>query len=145
MDGFTHLDDTGAARMVDVSDERAPRVEAEYREPENDPDSCSEFNPPRTSYSAHNPTLTPHIAFSTWHSSGLEAISVADPERPYQIAEFTPEPLDSVLLEDGRYFCAERAGERVGVGGWSPDGMEVDLAVDPLEGRERPIRRAVVD
>ena len=33
-----------------------------------------------------------------------------------------------VLLEDGRYFVAERAGERVGVGGWSPDGLEPDLA-----------------
>ena len=33
-----------------------------------------------------------------------------------------------VLLEQGRYFVAERAGQRVGVGGWSPDGMERDLA-----------------
>jgi GNAT superfamily N-acetyltransferase len=33
-----------------------------------------------------------------------------------------------VLLEEGRYFVAERAGERVGVGGWSPDSLEADLA-----------------
>ena len=33
-----------------------------------------------------------------------------------------------VLLEEGRYFVAERAGERVGVGGWSPDGLEPELA-----------------
>jgi GNAT superfamily N-acetyltransferase len=33
-----------------------------------------------------------------------------------------------VLLEDGRYFVAERAGQRVGVGGWSPDGLEAGLA-----------------
>ena len=61
----------GWARMVDISNPKAPTVEAEYREPENDPDTCTELNPPRTSYSAHNPTLTPHIAFSTWHSGGL--------------------------------------------------------------------------
>jgi len=109
----------GWARLVDISDAQAPTVEAEYREPENDPDSCSEFNPPRTSYSAHNPTLTPHIAFSTWHSSGLEAISVADPQRPYQLAEFTPEPLDSVLLEDGRLSSDADTGRNEKVVMWS--------------------------
>ena len=105
--------------MVDISDAQAPTVEAEYREPENDPDSCAEFNPPRTSYSAHNPTLTPHIAFSTWHSSGLEAISVADPEKPYQLAEFTPDPLDSVLLEDGRLSSDADTGRNEKVVMWS--------------------------
>jgi hypothetical protein len=92
----------GWARIVDISDPAAPAVRAEYREPENDPSTCASWNPPRTSYSAHNPTLTPHIAFSTWHSGGFQAISVQRARRPYQLAEFTPEPLESVLLEDPR-------------------------------------------
>ena len=126
----------GWARMVDISDAQAPTVEAEYREPENDPDSCSEFNPPRTSYSAHNPTLTPHIAFSTWHSSGLEAISVADPERPYQLAEFTPEPLDSVLLEDGAPVLRRGHGPQ-------REGRDVELRRHPgrPDLRRRPPQR----
>jgi GNAT superfamily N-acetyltransferase len=33
-----------------------------------------------------------------------------------------------VLLEEGRYFVAERDAERVGVGGWSPDSLEADVA-----------------
>jgi GNAT superfamily N-acetyltransferase len=33
-----------------------------------------------------------------------------------------------VLLEDGQFFVAEQAGERLGVGGWSPDGLEAGLA-----------------
>jgi putative acetyltransferase len=33
-----------------------------------------------------------------------------------------------VLLEDGQFFVAEQAGERLGVGGWSPDGMEAEVA-----------------
>jgi GNAT superfamily N-acetyltransferase len=33
-----------------------------------------------------------------------------------------------VLLEDGEFFVAEQAGERVGVGGWSPDSLEAGLA-----------------
>jgi hypothetical protein len=33
-----------------------------------------------------------------------------------------------VLLEDGQFFVAERGGERLGVGGWSPDGMDAEVA-----------------
>jgi hypothetical protein len=95
----------GWARMIDISDPTAPTVKGEYRLPENDPDdeeTCAEWNPPHTSYSAHNPTLTPHIAFSTWHSGGFQAIGIQSPTRPYQLAEFFPDPLDSVMLEDPR-------------------------------------------
>src|SRR4051794_27558902 len=53
----------GWARIVDITNPQAPTVQAEYRERENDPSTCAAWNPPRTSYSAHNPTLTPHIAF----------------------------------------------------------------------------------
>ena len=109
----------GWARMIDVSDPHAPAVKAEYREPENDPETCATWNPPRTSYSAHNPTLTPSIAFSTWHSSGLQAVSVTDPRRPYQLAEFTPKPLKSVLLEDGRLSSDADTGRNEKVVMWS--------------------------
>ena len=73
--------------MVDISDPLVPTVEAEYRLPET-------TRPPvttgtrRTSYSAHNPTLTPHIAFSTWHSGGFQAVSIQQAHRPYQLAEY---------------------------------------------------------
>jgi hypothetical protein len=90
----------GWARFLDISDEQRPTVEAEFRLPENQPSSCVSWNPPRTSYSAHNPTLTPRIAFSTWHSGGFQAIGIENPRRPYQLAEFFPEPLDEVMLED---------------------------------------------
>jgi hypothetical protein len=109
----------GWARMIDISDPEAPTVQGEYREPENDPASCDEWNPPQTSYSAHNPTLTPHIAFSTWHSGGLEAISVEDPRRPYQLAEFKPEPLEQVLLEDPRLSSDPDTGRDEKVVMWS--------------------------
>lgn len=33
-----------------------------------------------------------------------------------------------VLIEDGRFFVAERGGRAVGVGGWSPDSMTADVA-----------------
>jgi LVIVD repeat-containing protein len=109
----------GWTRMVDISDPTAPTVEAEYREPENDPATCDEWNPPRTSYSAHNPTLTPHIGFSTWHSGGMQAVSLARPEAPYQLAEFLPRPLDEVLLEDPRLSSDPDTGRNEKVVMWS--------------------------
>ncbi len=99
----------GWARFIDVNDETRPVVRSEFRLPENSPLTCNvigEFDPPRTSYSAHNPTLTPSIAFTTWHSGGFQAIDVTDPASPTQLAEFKPQPLSNVdypvLLEDPR-------------------------------------------
>jgi LVIVD repeat len=109
----------GWTRMVDISDPTAPTVEADYREPENDPATCDEWNPPRTSYSAHNPTLTPHIGFSTWHSGGMQAVSLARPDRPYQLAEFLPEPLRQVRLEDPRLSSDPDTGRNEKVVMWS--------------------------
>jgi hypothetical protein len=109
----------GWTRMIDISNPVAPSVEADYREPENDPSTCATWNPPRTSYSAHNPTLTPHVAFSTWHSGGLQAVSVANPRRPYQLAEFLPKPLRSVKLEDPRLSSDPDTGRNEKVVMWS--------------------------
>jgi hypothetical protein len=109
----------GWARMVDISDPRVPTVEAEYRIPENDPSTCDDWNPPRTSYSAHNPTLTPHIAFSTWHSGGFQAVSIQRAHRPSQLAEFFPEPLPEVMLEDPRLSSDPDTGRHEKVVMWS--------------------------
>jgi hypothetical protein len=109
----------GWARLVDITDPTKPTVEAAYRIAENDPDTCAEFNPPRTSYSAHNPTLTPSIAFSTWHSGGLQAVNITKPWQPSQLAEFFPKPLRSVLLEDPRLSSDPDTGRNEKVVMWS--------------------------
>jgi hypothetical protein len=109
----------GWARLIDITDPRIPTVEAAYRIPENDPDTCADWNPPRTSYSAHNPTLTPSIAFSTWHSGGLQAVSIQKPWRPYQLAEFFPKPLREVMLEDPRLSSDPDTGRNEKVVMWS--------------------------
>ena len=109
----------GWTRFVDVADETKPAVRSEFRLAENQPLLCSTFNPPRTSYSAHNPTLTPSIAFSTWHSGGFQAASLEDPSEPYQLAEFVPEPLDAVMLEDPRLSSDPDTGRNEKVVMWS--------------------------
>ena len=109
----------GWARFVDISDPQRPTVKSEFRLPENDPATCDDWNPPRTSYSAHNPTLTPKLAFTTWHSGGFQAINIENPRRPFQAAEFFPEPLDEVMLEDPRLSSDPDTGRNEKVVMWS--------------------------
>jgi hypothetical protein len=110
----------GWARLIDISDPRTPTVQAEYKLPQNEASACAVWEPrPRTSYSAHNPTLTPNIAFSTWHSGGLQAVSIEDPRQPYQLAQFMPAPLDHVLLEDPRLSSDPDTGHGEKVVMWS--------------------------
>jgi hypothetical protein len=109
----------GWARMIDISDPTAPTVQGEFRLAENEPDTCATWNPPRTSYSAHNPTHTPNIVLTSWHSGGLQAIGVYDPRRPFQLAEWFPEPLDEVMLEDPRLSSDPDTGRHEKVVVWS--------------------------
>jgi hypothetical protein len=117
--GLGHGCPWGWARMVNIDDPQRPTVKAEYRLPENDPSTCAAWNPPHTSYSAHNPTLTPKIAFSTWHSGGFQAVSIQRPTHPYQLAEFFPKPLDEVMLEDPRLSSDPDTGRHEKVVMWS--------------------------
>jgi hypothetical protein len=110
----------GWARMIDISDPRLPAVKAEYKIAQNDPSQCGKWEPrPHTSYSAHNPTQTPNIVFTTWHSGGLQAVSVEKPRRPYRLARFMPEPLDQVMLEDPRLSSDPETGNGEKVVMWS--------------------------
>jgi hypothetical protein len=93
----------GWPRFIDISDPAHPRVAAEYRMPWNDPATCASTPPDRenfASFSSHNPTLTPHVAFVTWHSAGLQAIDISDPAHPTPAAMFLPDPLPAVETED---------------------------------------------
>lgn len=96
----------GWVRLVDVKDPTHPKVVSEYKLPQNDPSYCDDptgNTPVRnslSSWSAHNPTLTPHLAFVTWHSGGFQAIDLTDPTKPTQAASFSPDPEPAVVTED---------------------------------------------
>lgn len=93
----------GWVRMIDIEDETTPQIVAEYRLPSNEEAICDSQPPDRDhigSFSAHNPTLTPHLAFITWHGAGLQAVGIADPTQPRSAAQFIPEPLPAVQTED---------------------------------------------
>jgi hypothetical protein len=94
--GWTHI--------IDITDETRPQLAAEYKlDPYNTDEHCERMIPERylpTSFSSHNPTLTKNLAFITWHSGGLQAVSIENPLQPVQVAEFIPQPLPAVGTED---------------------------------------------
>jgi len=88
----------GHLRMVDIADPTRPMLLGEYKLPENDP-ACS-ADAPMTAFTAHNATVTHDLALVTWYAGGLLAVDIADPANPMQLAEFRPEPLAQVAVED---------------------------------------------
>ena len=96
----------GWVRVIDIADETLPELVGEYRVEENQPSYCddpvggSPANTMSTSFASHNPTMTPDLAFITWHSAGLEAIDIADPANPVRVGKFKPDPLPVVVTED---------------------------------------------
>lgn len=92
----------GWVRTVDISNPKALKVAAEYKIlPYNEESYCTTSEPrPTSSFSSHNPTLTQNLAIISWHSGGLQAIDISDPEKPTQAAEFLPAPLPAVVQED---------------------------------------------
>lgn len=94
----------GWTTLFDITNETSTSLVAEYKlDPYNMLEQCSEFTADHyrfTSFAAHNPTLTKNLAFITWHSGGLQAISLENPLQPRQVAQFLPAPLPSVQTED---------------------------------------------
>lgn len=96
----------GWTRIIDIKNPVKPTVVAEYKTEANEPEYCDSpvTNPPvrhsLSSHSAHNPTLTRNLAFITWHSEGLQVVSLKNPRKPVQAAEFVPTPEPVVVTED---------------------------------------------
>ncbi len=96
----------GWVRTIDIADVTTPKVVGEYKVEENNQTYCETtqgghpLNTTFTSYSAHNPTITPEVGFITWHSAGLEAISLTDATAPKRLGKFKPSPLVTVGTED---------------------------------------------
>jgi hypothetical protein len=94
----------GWTSLIDITDESRPQIVAEYKlDIYNTLEHCATTTAELywfTSFSAHNPTLTRSLAFITWHSGGLQVVSIENPLQPKQVAQFLPEPLPSVGTED---------------------------------------------
>lgn len=104
--GSAHGCPWGWVRMIDTTNETVPIVIGEFRSQQNEDSYCMSLggldprNTEDTSYSAHNPTVLSDLAFITWHSAGLYAVSLNDPSIPDRAGQFIPEPLATVATED---------------------------------------------
>jgi hypothetical protein len=95
----------GWARLINVADPAAPSIVGEYKIFQDTPAFQGSANDDAVteqfrSYSSHNPTVLPDLAFIDWHSGGLQAIDIANPAAPSQAGWFSPTPLASVANED---------------------------------------------
>jgi hypothetical protein len=92
----------GWMRTVDISDPTHPTIAGEYKLPENDASQCAaDHGPMNVTFTAHNPTLTPSLAFVSWHAGGLQVVDITDPTAPTQVTSFSPSaPLTAVITED---------------------------------------------
>jgi hypothetical protein len=88
----------GHVRLVDVTNKAQPALVGEYKLPENDAGCAADA--PFTAFTAHNATTTKNLALVTWYAGGLQAVDISDPTAPVQLAEYRPEPLAAVAVED---------------------------------------------
>ena len=85
----------GWVRIVDMHDPTHLKVVSQFRIDENQPSFCASVSTTAdnfSSYTSHNPTVLPDIAFVTWHSGGLRAIDLTNPVHPVQDGFFVPTP-----------------------------------------------------
>jgi hypothetical protein len=95
----------GWMRLINVQDPTHPRIVGEFKIAQDDPSFCGSAGDDAlteqfTSYSSHNPTVLPNLAFIAWHSGGLQAINIANASSPSQAGWFSPTQLASVATED---------------------------------------------
>jgi hypothetical protein len=83
----------GWVRIIDISDPTKLKVVSEFKTDENQQSFCANVSASQdnfSSYTSHNPTVLPDIAFVTWHSGGLRAIELTDPTHPTPDGVFVP-------------------------------------------------------
>jgi LVIVD repeat-containing protein len=84
--------------LVDIGDERAPRIVSDIRLEVNDPAACPTTGADGANYSIHyvgvdDPDNTTTV-FYTYYSGGLRAFDVRNPTAPVEIGYYHPVPLE---------------------------------------------------
>ena len=87
----------GPAHIVDIQDPAHPAVVATLSVPENTPSACAAAS--NGTWTSHNATLTPHLAFITWYSAGLQVFQLDDPTQPVHLAELRPAGINPALRD----------------------------------------------
>ncbi len=86
----------GHLHVVDIADPANPTQVGELALAENTCDGAHAHS----TFTAHNATVTHDLALVTWYAAGLVAVDLADAAHPKLLAQFVPEPLPHVTVED---------------------------------------------
>jgi hypothetical protein len=118
---YDPADPVGAGRIIDVSDETAPRVVSDLRlevnEPEarageqkNDPQAQNGLQGYAGHYCAVPSRVDPEIVACSFILSGLRVFDIRDPYRPKEIAYYNaPVPVSATSRESGAYAMSAPA------------------------------------
>lgn len=110
------------ARMVDISDERSPRVLGRFPEVEDEYCHCvrgGRLGPHNVHETRPGSFHSDRLVFMTHFNGGLRVYDVADPSAPREVARFVPEAPytrssgqinDVYVDEDGLIYTTERYG-----------------------------------
>ena len=128
-----HGDRVGAARIIDISDERKPFVVSNIRlavhQKENRPAIAGDYGAqsPVQGYGAHYcnvpQAVEPGIVACSMILSGLRVFDIRDPERPREIAYHVAPP--SHVSETGASFIDERANWAMSQPAFAPERGEI--------------------
>ncbi len=106
-------------RVVDIADERKPRVLSKWRpDPEIYEKRPGRSGPHNLHENRPGTFQGDALIFATFYNAGLYVLDISDPENPKPTAHFNPETSnkvgvwtnDLVVAEDGRIFTTDRVG-----------------------------------
>jgi len=105
-------------RVVDIADERKPRVVSEFPVPEGD--FCSRggrFGPHNLHEMRPGSLVDANTVYVTWFNAGLRVVDISDASKPREIAYYVPEPPpgrssiqfnDVLVTTDGLVYATDR-------------------------------------
>jgi hypothetical protein len=110
-------------RVVDVSDETAPRVVSVIDPPAGDfATRGMRFGPHNTHENRPGSYRSAEVVFVTYFNAGLRVYDLADPEQPVELAHYIPalpagqrdiQTNDVFVADDGLVYITDRAGDGV--------------------------------
>jgi hypothetical protein len=110
----------GFARIIDVSDETAPKTIAKLMLEVSDPANCVQVlnDPDRYSYSSHycgvDKTKNPKLLACSWREGGLRVFDIRDPYRPREIAYYKAPARGTAFLPGSIFWRDTNGGDRTG-------------------------------
>jgi hypothetical protein len=110
----------GFARIIDISDERKPKIISKLMLEVNDPANCSKVlnDGDRYSYSSHYCNVDdvdePTLLACSWRDGGLRVMDISDPYRPKEVAYYKAPAVGDAFRPGSVYWSDTGGGVRTG-------------------------------